>query len=75
MKTKTLPILAFLSAVAALPLLPIRFELASSLIFATGLFSILVADYAAPARYRRGYRAAGATAAVRREHAALRLAA
>lgn len=74
MKTKTLPVLAFLSALAALPLLPIRFELASSLIFATGLVSILFADYATPAGSRR-HRLAAKPAPVGRDGVTLRLAA
>ncbi|HVU26061.1 MAG TPA: hypothetical protein VHE13_18155 [Opitutus sp.] len=42
---KTLPILAFLAALAAFVFAPITVELAGSLIFASGLACIFAADY------------------------------
>lgn len=42
---KTITTLAFLAALAAFLFAPISLELAGSLLFATGLASILAADY------------------------------
>jgi type IV secretory pathway TrbL component len=74
MKTKTLSLSAFIAALAAAALLPIRPELACSLVFGTGLFAILAADYAVTDRMRRSYAAATA-APVARAGSNLRLAA
>ncbi|HWA87845.1 MAG TPA: hypothetical protein VG710_16560 [Opitutus sp.] len=43
---KTLPLLAFLAALAAFLFAPITIELAGSLVFAAGLACVFVADYA-----------------------------
>jgi len=42
---KTLPIITFLAALVALPLLPFTFEVAASILFAAGFAAILAADY------------------------------
>lgn len=50
---KTLPILAFLAALAAFLFAPITIELAGSLIFGTGLACIFAADYTRTVRLVR----------------------
>jgi hypothetical protein len=47
---KTLPVIAFLAALAAFVLLPISFNLAATLFFVTGITPILIADYTRPLR-------------------------
>lgn len=45
MKTKTLPVIAFLAAIAAFALLPVSAVAASIAVSFTGLASLLAADY------------------------------
>lgn len=47
---KTLPAIAFLSALAASLVLPMSFATAITLIFAVGFVAVLLGDYAQPAR-------------------------
>ena len=47
---KTLPSIAFLSALAASLVLPMSFSAAITLIFAAGFVTVLLGDYAQPAR-------------------------
>jgi len=55
---KTLPVIAFLAALAAFVFSPLSFEVAGSLLFGTGLLCMIAADYG------RGAEAAVRTAPV-----------
>jgi len=47
---KTLPVIAFLAALAAFVLVPLSFETSGSLLFSAGLLCILMGDYGRPVR-------------------------
>ena len=64
---KTLPVLALLATFTALALAPLNLFAAGSLFFATGLVSILVADYGRVYRPVMAHRARVATLPQRTE--------
>jgi hypothetical protein len=49
---KTLPAVTFVAAIAAFLLLPLSFEVATSLVFATGFGAIAFSDYSRPLQLR-----------------------
>jgi hypothetical protein len=64
---KTLPALAFIVALAAFILFPLRFEIAGSILFAAGFAAIIVSDYTRTLRPLRIPAAPVGVAAERKE--------
>ena len=64
---KIVPFISFIAALAAFLVLPIRFEVATAVLFGLGFFGVVIADYSRPVRPLRVAGGLGASVRGRRE--------